>query len=44
MSRLFGSIDSEETREAKVSAVEQRIQEGKSNLKAIQDELKYERN
>lgn len=41
MSRLFGTIDSEETRESKVNAVEQRIQEGKSSLQAVQEELKY---
>ena len=40
MSRLFGTVDTEETRESKVVAVEQRIQEGKNNLQAVQEELK----
>lgn len=39
MSRLFGTVDSEEVRETKVNAVEQRIQEGKNNLQAVREEL-----
>ena len=40
MSRIFGTTDRLETKELRVNAVEQRIQEGKINMKAIVDELK----
>ncbi|EEB15837.1 Sorting nexin-4, putative [Pediculus humanus corporis] len=39
MSRIFGTTDRLETKELRVNAVEQRIQEGKINMKAIVDEL-----
>lgn len=39
MSRIFGTVDTEEVRESKVNVAEQRIQEGKNNLQAVQDEL-----
>lgn len=40
MSRFFGTTDRGEIKELKVNAAEQRIQEGKNNLQAIQIELK----
>ncbi|KAK6631069.1 hypothetical protein RUM44_003242 [Polyplax serrata] len=39
MSRFFGTTDRGEIKELKVNAAEQRIQEGKNNLQAIQIEL-----
>ncbi|XP_046408234.1 sorting nexin-4-like [Ischnura elegans] len=39
MSRLFGSVDTDEVRELKVSALDQRIEEGRSSVKAARDRL-----
>jgi hypothetical protein len=41
MSRLFGSVDTEEVRELKVNLIDQRIQEGKNSILNAQEELKY---
>jgi hypothetical protein len=41
MSRLFGSVDTEEVRELKVNLLEQRIHEGKMSVCNAQKELKY---
>lgn len=41
MSRLFGSVDTEEVRELKVNLLEQKIQEGKISVCSAQQELKY---
>jgi hypothetical protein len=41
MSRIFGSVDTEEVRELKVNLLEQRIQEGKVSVCSAQKELKY---
>ncbi|XP_068082786.1 sorting nexin-4 isoform X1 [Anabrus simplex] len=40
MSRLFGTVDTEEVRELKVNLLDQRIQEGKSSIRNAQEELK----
>ncbi|XP_069687702.1 sorting nexin-4-like [Periplaneta americana] len=39
MSRLFGTVDTEEVRELKVNLLDQRIQEGKNSIRNAQDEL-----
>ncbi|PNF41162.1 Sorting nexin-4 [Cryptotermes secundus] len=39
MSRLFGSVDTEEVRELKVNLLDQRIQEGKDGIHSAQEEL-----
>jgi sorting nexin-4 len=41
MSRLFGSVDTEEVREMKVNLLEQKIQEGKISVYSAQKDLKY---
>jgi hypothetical protein len=41
MSRLFGSVDTEEVRELKVNLIEQKIQEGKISVCSAQKDLKY---
>jgi sorting nexin-4 len=41
MSRLFGSVDTEEVRELKVNLIDQRIQEGKNSVHSAQEELRY---
>lgn len=41
MSRLFGSVDTEEVRELKVNLIEQKIQEGKIGVCSAQKDLKY---
>jgi sorting nexin-4 len=41
MSRLFGSVDTEEVRELKVNLLDQRIQEGKDGIHSAQEELRY---
>lgn len=41
MSRLFGSVDTEEVRELKVNLLDQRIQEGKDGIRSAQEELRY---
>jgi sorting nexin-4 len=41
MSRLFGSVDTEEVRELKVNLLDQRIQEGKNSIRNAQEELMY---
>jgi hypothetical protein len=40
MSRLFGAVDSEEVREAKMGELEQRINQGSGNVKAAQENLR----
>ncbi|KAK0087727.1 hypothetical protein PV325_000198 [Microctonus aethiopoides] len=39
MSRLFGSVDTEEVRELKVNQLEQRITQGEETLKQVDDDL-----
>ncbi|KAJ9589932.1 hypothetical protein L9F63_016955 [Diploptera punctata] len=39
MSRLFGTVDTEEVRELKVNLLDQRIQEGKNSIRNAQEEL-----
>ncbi|PSN55740.1 Sorting nexin-4 [Blattella germanica] len=39
MSRLFGTVDTEEVRELKVNLLDQRIQEGKNSIRNANDEL-----
>ncbi|KAK0183426.1 hypothetical protein PV327_001470 [Microctonus hyperodae] len=39
MSRLFGSVDTEEVRELKVNQLEQRIAQGEETLKQVDDDL-----
>lgn len=41
LSRLFGSVDTEEVRELKVNLLDQRIQEGKDGIRSTQEELRY---
>jgi hypothetical protein len=41
MSRLFGSVDTEEVREMKVNLLEQKIQEGRIGVYSAQKDLKY---
>jgi sorting nexin-4 len=40
MSRLFGSVDTEEVREMKVNLLEQKIQEGKISVYSAQTDLR----
>nr|CAD7265034.1 unnamed protein product [Timema shepardi] len=39
MTRLFGSVDTEEVRELKVNLIDQRIKEGHSSIKNAKEEL-----
>ncbi|XP_071442280.1 sorting nexin-4-like [Hetaerina americana] len=39
MCRLFGSVDTDEVRELKVSALDERIEEGRSSVKVARDRL-----
>lgn len=40
LSRIFGSVDTEEVREMKVNLLDKRIQEGRCSIRNAQDELK----
>lgn len=42
MSRLFGAVDSEEVREAKLGEIDYKINQNCSSVKIAQDDLKYE--
>jgi len=41
ISRIFGSVNTEEVREMKVNLLEQKIQEGKISVYSAQKDLKY---
>jgi sorting nexin-4 len=41
MSRLLGSVDTEEVRELKVNLLDQRIQDAKKSIHSAQEELRY---
>ena len=43
MSRIFGSVDTEEVRELKVVQLEQRIGHNEETLKQVDEDLKYVR-
>lgn len=41
MSRLFGSVDTEEVRELKIVQLEQRIGQNEEMVKQVDEDLKY---
>jgi sorting nexin-4 len=41
MSRLLGSVDTEEVRELKANLLDQRIQDARKSIHSAQEELRY---